>query len=185
MKKLLVCVLIFSTFVSSVFAIKRNVKEKYEKRDIYKAYSDIYTTDQYGNRMDNLKSLVVGESFYFHIDVTVVCDKNWYEFLEPNNKVIFLDVCFPKTKIFEIKLDDGDGIKNTNFEPKIDSINNTQTYTLKVRSAKKDKAVQLGFIFKCTPISAGDANVTLEFDDLVASDWDKLRTLTYINAYEK
>lgn len=185
MKRVLVFVLIFMAFTLSVFAKGKTVKEKYEEKDIYKAKSDIYITDPYGEKINSFKSLVVGEPFYLHMDVTIFADKDWYEKFTPNNKVVNLDICFPKTKIFEIKLEDGDGIRNANIEPIIDNLNDTLTYSFPIRSRKKTEASMCRFIFKCTPISPGDARITLEFDDYVASDWDKLFTLTYINVYEE
>jgi hypothetical protein len=122
----------------------------------------------YDGWSDNIKELVVGQTFHVRITVAVKGKKGTINYF----------VNIPDTEVVDITLTDADGRQEQ--VPLADAFIGGQRYKFNAISSKNPRPAFA--LFRCRPLVAGDTRIELSYDaEKVSDSYWKTRTLEYLD----
>lgn len=127
-----------------------------------------YSTDDGYSYREGVQVVKVGERYYLSVEMQVAVSK------DPRSETVTATITLPNVNIVDAFLFDnpGEGLTGT-----LDDINDVITYEIKVPTSTNPLKVRA--IFEFIPLDEGLFQITLNYDDNVAPEYDRTETIRF------
>ena len=128
-----------------------------------------YSTDGGVSYREGIQELNINQKYYLAVEMQVIASK------DEAKQDISVNIVIPNSDKVSYVLSDYAGPK---VEGVVDADRNAVVYQFKVVPATAPSKFRV--IFECMPVASGDYSIQVEYDDNVASSWDKNETITFV-----